>query len=56
MHRPAPDEVAVNRAVSRDGTEIAWWTSGTGPPLDLVHGAPADHTRWTPLRPTRSRT
>jgi pimeloyl-ACP methyl ester carboxylesterase len=37
--------------VSRDGTEIAYWTSGDGPPLVLVHGTPADHTRWRPLIP-----
>lgn len=37
--------------VSRDGTEIAYWTSGDGPPLVLVQGAPADHTRWRPLLP-----
>jgi pimeloyl-ACP methyl ester carboxylesterase len=37
--------------VSRDGTEIAYWTSGDGPPLVLVHGAPADHSRWLPLLP-----
>lgn len=37
--------------VSRDGTEIAYWTSGDGPPLVLVHGSPADHTRWRPLVP-----
>lgn len=36
---------------SADGTQIAYWTSGTGPPLVLVHGAPADHTRWQPLLP-----
>lgn len=37
--------------VSRDGTAIAYWTSGDGPPLVLVHGMPADHTRWRPLIP-----
>ncbi len=37
--------------MSRDGTEIAYWTSGEGPPLVVVHGAPADHTRWRPLLP-----
>jgi pimeloyl-ACP methyl ester carboxylesterase len=39
------------RAVSGDGTEIAYWTSGQGPPLVVVHGTPADHTRWAPLLP-----
>lgn len=37
--------------VSRDGTQIVYWTSGQGPPLVLVHGAAADHTRWRPLLP-----
>jgi pimeloyl-ACP methyl ester carboxylesterase len=41
----------VSRVRSPDGTEIAYWTSGDGPPLVLVHGAPADHTRWGPLLP-----
>jgi pimeloyl-ACP methyl ester carboxylesterase len=45
------DKSAVTRAVSRDGIEIAYWTSGNGPPLVLVHGTPADHTRWRPLLP-----
>ncbi len=36
---------------SKDGTPIAYWTSGKGPPLVLVHGTPADHTRWRPLLP-----
>jgi pimeloyl-ACP methyl ester carboxylesterase len=41
----------MTRVTSRDGTEIAVWTSGEGPPLVLVHGAPADHIRWRPLLP-----
>lgn len=45
------DESTVTRVVSHDGTEIAYWTSGNGPPLVLVHGTPADHTRWRPLLP-----
>jgi pimeloyl-ACP methyl ester carboxylesterase len=42
---------APSRVRSRDGTEIAYWTSGQGPPLVVVHGALADHTRWLPLLP-----
>jgi pimeloyl-ACP methyl ester carboxylesterase len=44
-------EATARRVVSRDGTEIGYWTSGEGPPLVLVHGATADHTRWRPLLP-----
>ena len=36
---------------SRDGTEIAYFRSGTGPPLVAVHGATADHTAWNLLLP-----
>lgn len=45
------DDAAVSRVMSADGTEIAYWTSGEGPPLVVVHGTPADHTRWRPLLP-----
>jgi pimeloyl-ACP methyl ester carboxylesterase len=41
----------MTRVASRDGTQIVYWTSGEGPPLVVVHGAPADHTRWRPLLP-----
>jgi pimeloyl-ACP methyl ester carboxylesterase len=44
-------ESTVTRVTSRDGTEIAYWTSGEGPPLVLVHGTTADHSRWRPLLP-----
>jgi pimeloyl-ACP methyl ester carboxylesterase len=44
-------EATATRVVSRDGTEIGYWTSGEGPPLVLVHGTTADHTRWRPLLP-----
>jgi pimeloyl-ACP methyl ester carboxylesterase len=37
--------------VSADGTPLAVWRSGGGPPLVLVHGATADHTRWAPVLP-----
>jgi pimeloyl-ACP methyl ester carboxylesterase len=36
---------------STDGTMIAYQRSGTGPPLVLVHGTTADHTRWAPVLP-----
>jgi pimeloyl-ACP methyl ester carboxylesterase len=36
---------------SQDGTRIACFVSGSGPPLVLVHGAAADHTRWKPVLP-----
>ena len=45
------DETEPARARSTDGTEIAYWTTGSGPPLVLVHGVTADHTRWRPLLP-----
>lgn len=45
------DDAPSGRAISRDGAEIAYWASGEGPPLVVVHGAPADHTRWRPLLP-----
>jgi pimeloyl-ACP methyl ester carboxylesterase len=35
--------------ISTDGTKIAYQRSGTGPPLVLVHGTTADHTRWSPV-------
>jgi pimeloyl-ACP methyl ester carboxylesterase len=41
----------LHKAISKDGTEIGYWTSGHGPPLVLVHGGLGDHTRWDALRP-----
>jgi pimeloyl-ACP methyl ester carboxylesterase len=38
-------------AVSQDGTPIAFWRSGEGPPLVLVHGTAANHGRWRPVLP-----
>ena len=39
------------RVISEDGTPIAVWRSGEGPPLVLLHGAAADHSRWSPVLP-----
>ena len=44
-------ESTATRVVSRDGTEIAYWTSGDGPPLLLVHGTGGVHERFAPLLP-----
>ena len=43
------------RVVSRDGTPIAVFSSGEGPPLLLVHGATADHTTWRSVGPVLER-
>jgi pimeloyl-ACP methyl ester carboxylesterase len=37
--------------LSRDGTPIAVFSSGDGPPLILVHGTTADHTTWRAAAP-----
>ena len=41
MSRPSP-RPAVDSVVSVDGTRIGFRTSGTGPPLVMVHGGSAD--------------
>jgi pimeloyl-ACP methyl ester carboxylesterase len=41
--------------VSPDGTPIAVFSSGEGPPLLLVHGATADHTTWRSVGPMLER-
>ena len=46
MSGEQPETVA-----SADGTPIAVWRSGNGPPLVLVHGTAADHSRWAPVLP-----
>ena len=45
------NETQLNKAISRDGTEIGYFTGGDGPPLLLVHGGLGDHTRWGALVP-----
>jgi pimeloyl-ACP methyl ester carboxylesterase len=45
------DTVSRETVTSKDGTPIAYWRSGEGPPLVVVHGAPADHSRWAPVLP-----
>ncbi len=40
---PQPDRTVV----SRDGTNLAVWVAGSGPPMVLVHGSFGDHTGWS---------
>lgn len=44
-------ERQMETITSKDGTPIAYRRSGEGPPLVLVHGAAANHSRWTPILP-----
>jgi pimeloyl-ACP methyl ester carboxylesterase len=49
---PPPPDAGPSRTIrSADGTPIAVFTSGAGPPLVLVHGAAADHTTFRVLGP-----
>lgn len=44
-------EAAFRRIRSRDGTPIAVYSAGSGPPLLLVHGTTADHTTFRAVGP-----
>ncbi len=39
----------MEKLISRDGIQIAYSRSGTGPPLVLLHGTAEDQTRWIPI-------
>jgi pimeloyl-ACP methyl ester carboxylesterase len=41
----------MKKTQSKEGTQIAYSVTGTGPPLVLVHGTTADHTRWPSVLP-----
>jgi pimeloyl-ACP methyl ester carboxylesterase len=45
----------MESVISTDGTRIAYARSGNGPPLVLVHGSTADHTRWANILPELER-
>ncbi len=44
-------EQALESITSPDGTSIAIWRSGEGPPLVALHGVTIDHTAWDVVRP-----
>lgn len=44
----------MGTVTARDGAPIAYWRSGDGPPLLLVHGISASHLRWAPVIPALS--
>jgi pimeloyl-ACP methyl ester carboxylesterase len=46
-----PSRATMTQVVSRDGTKIAYWTTGEGPPLLIVHGTSGAHDRFAPLLP-----
>ena len=50
-----PPVPSLRHVASLDGTRIAVHRSGEGPPLVLVHGAAADHSRWRPVLPALER-
>jgi pimeloyl-ACP methyl ester carboxylesterase len=41
----------MEKVISKDGTPLAYQSTGSGRPLILVHGTGAAHTRWTPVVP-----
>lgn len=45
------DVTVPTTVFSRDGTPIAFWTAGDGPPLLIVHGMTANHSSFDPLLP-----
>lgn len=49
-------EPPANTVTSADGTRIAFWRTGEGPPVLVIHGATADHsTTWRLVLPMLER-
>jgi pimeloyl-ACP methyl ester carboxylesterase len=44
-------DFGMETITAADGTKVGWQTTGSGPPLLLVHGTTADHTRWAGITP-----
>lgn len=47
--------MSFGTAASKDGTRIAFWREGSGPPLLLVHGGACDHMAWYYVSPLLAR-
>jgi pimeloyl-ACP methyl ester carboxylesterase len=45
------DTDATGTVTGNDGTDIAFWISGAGPTVVLVHGTTSDHSTYDELRP-----
>jgi pimeloyl-ACP methyl ester carboxylesterase len=45
----------MDTTISNDGTRIAFWKRGSGPPLLLVHGGVCDHLAWRSVTPLLAR-
>jgi len=45
----------MHTAKSADGTPLAFWREGAGPPLLLVHGGACDHMAWYYVAPLLAR-
>jgi pimeloyl-ACP methyl ester carboxylesterase len=54
-HAAAQGSDGMQTITSNDGTRIAYWRGGSGPPMVLVHGTTADHTRWARVLPDLER-
>ena len=44
-------ETSTGTVTTESGTPLAYWRCGKGPPLVMVHGTAADHSRWGPVLP-----
>jgi pimeloyl-ACP methyl ester carboxylesterase len=45
------ESVLTGTVTTEGGTPVAYWRSGKGPPLVLVHRTATDHSRWRPVLP-----
>lgn len=51
LHFLSKSTPKMQKVISKDGTVIGYWKSGSGPPLLFVHGVTADHHSWYKITP-----